>query len=304
MHTYSNLGALVIDVPKRHIRSLTFFWILALWCVSMSMLYADENTRTDSSTALFAASGLEELVDSIPKSTVSSFETALTADELPLLFETVSKSEVRGALKSAFQSSTFSGYLLKEINASMQEPSRLLLLNWYESPLGQRVRIAEVENSLLNSPDRFAQFQQDLTRMRLDSTREELIKQIDDTMLITESAVDMMINVQVAFNMSLSRFVPENDRLSSADIVEMANAQLAYLMTHYRQQSRELLLFTYQDFSNEELAQINKVFAQDAGREFVKAINSGIAKGMFAASLDLGDALGVHLDRHSNNPGI
>lgn len=258
----------------------------------------------NSAQSLYRLSGLHDLIEQIPTSTASSFESALTVDRLPEIFTGIDQNLIRSAVHNAFKMETFDRYMVKELSSSMDNAARLELLAWYATDLGERVRQAELANSLLSEQNRFIEFQNYLNRYPASEQREQIVQGLDETMRSTESAVDMMINIQVAFNLSLSPFMPEEQRLSRQDILDMVKGQEQQLLEHYKQQTKEVLLFTYQDLSDDELKKLDSTLSTDAGQAFVSAINDGIKKGMFAASLDLGDGLGALIQVDGRNQGI
>jgi len=258
----------------------------------------------DSARALFVSSGLYELIEQIPLSTASSFELALTVDRLPDIFSDIEPEYIRRVVHDAFKFETFDKYMVREFRNGMSDDARTEMLDWYASNLGARVRQAELDNSLLSEQQRFEDYQTYLLRYPASSERTQLIHNLDETMQSTESAVDMMINIQIAFNLSLTRFMPEEQRLSRTEILEMANEDKPAWLAQYRQQTEEVLLFTYQDLDDEDLKQLDSTLASESGQAFVISINEGIKKGMFAASLDLGDGLGALLKDQSQSPGI
>jgi len=288
----------------------SFLCVVLVWCLLVSTVYAQANYAQEKSAAqslaaqLFKLSGLEELIVQIPDSSASSFESALTADQLPDTFSDVSPDSIRTAVSKSFAVDTFNKYLIKEIDQSMSVDSIDMMLDWYASPLGMRIKQAEIDNSLLSVPDRFEAYQQQLPSRQIEAEREQMIFDLDKTMRSSESAVDMMSSMQIAFNISLSRFLPEDQQLSRAEIESLARQNHSRLMTYYRNQTREVLLFTYQSFDTKELEQLEAILSGKAGQEFVAAINNGIKKGLFAASLDLGDELGALLANPEKGPGI
>lgn len=262
------------------------------------------SSSISSATKLFVSSGLKELVGQIPVSTASSFEAALTSQQLPDLLRSLDQQDLGAAVDNAFKSETFNKYIVQQLSTGMSVQAREFMIVWYASALGARVRQAEMENSLLTEQTRFENYQVFLNRYPVDAIREELIKKLDVTMKSTESAMDMMGSIQVAFNLSLTRFMPEEHRLSRQEMLDMVSQSKDELLSHYEKKTKEVLLFTYHTLNNEDLVQLNDTLATQAGQDFVVAINTGIKKGMFAASLDLGDGFGALLDALPKNSGI
>lgn len=285
-------------------RQSFFVYLLFFGCLVVASVDARAEDSRLGAQALFELSGLKELLVQIPHSTASSFEATLTSGRLPEIFDDVEHDSIKTAVQKSFVAETFNKHLTREIDQSMSQASIAQMLTWYASPLGSRVKRAEMNNSLLTEQTRFEAFQDKLANTGVTTRREQLIYQLDEAMHSTDSAVDMMGSVQIAFNLSLSRFLPEAQRLSQAEIRSLVNQNHGQLLTQYRNQTREVLLFTYQEFDNDELQLLSETLETVAGKQFVAAINNGIKKGMFAASLDLGDNLGALLGDHVNGPGI
>jgi len=269
-------GAIAADInlEQPSTRNLPAYF-LADSSTQASTATSIDSTKATSAENLYIESGLKELIGQIPVSTARSFEAALTAQQLPDLFLAVDQEDVAEAVNNAFKVETFDKYLVQQLNNAMSEESREFILQWYASPLGMRVKQAEIDNSLLTDHDRFDNYQVFLRHYPADAAREELIQQLDVTLKSTEAALDMMSSIQIAFNLSLTRFMPEEHRLSRQEIVDLAERSQQELLLHYQKKTKDVLLFTYQALNDEDLVKLNEVLGTDAGQEFVVAINNG-----------------------------
>lgn len=253
---------------------------------------------------LYRLSGMKEVVAYIPSSTASSFEKTLTVKRLPEQFRAIEPASLVSVIRSSFTIDTFDKYLVRELNNIIGPKSKAQMIDWFHSSLGQRFVQAEIDHSLLSAGIQFDEFKNHLDNSEVDEQRELMILELDKTMQASESAVEMMNNVQMAFNMSVSPFLPKQYRLSATDMQQLAGQRRSRLMMEYRSQTREVLLFTYQNFSIAELKQLNATLASVAGQEFVKAVNSGIKKAMFSASLDMGDGFGELVGQVQHGSGV
>jgi midasin (ATPase involved in ribosome maturation) len=157
--------------------------------------------------------------------------------------------------------------------------------------LGEKVVQAETTYSQLLHPDRFIEFQNELRKIPPSEARYAAVKSLDDAMSVTKSAVDTMLNMQLAFTLSIMQAVPVEDQVPAAQIIEQTEAQRPLLYEHYQQMSSESILFTYQNFTLEELGELRAVMEQPAGKQFVHAINEGLEIGIFDASATLGELI-------------
>jgi hypothetical protein len=250
------------------------------------------NTEQD----LAALSGMSEQIRRIPNSTIAAFETILDAGQLPTLFKTLNIVELRDALGQSFTEDKFNRQLLSQLRHQLNAHERDQLIRWYESPLGHRIKQAELDYSLLTSGSEFVLYQQTLEIDSIDPQRLQLIRQLDKTMQTTTSAVDMMTSMQVAFNVSLSQALPPERQLSIEQLLAMAEQQKPDLYALYRKQSQALLLYMYQSFSDAELLVLERELASVAGQKFVNAVNLSIQTALFNASQELGQRLADMLE--------
>lgn len=283
-----------------------------------SFLYTDfsigvDEHKTDTELAvkskqdaqmLYRLSGMKEIIAHIPIGAAESFERTLTIERLPEQFRSIEPNAITSVIHDSFTHQTFDKYMVREMHRMVDDESKAKMIDWFHSSLGQRFVQAEIDHSLLIAEERFDVFKKQLRNGEVDERREMMMLALDKTMRASESAVEMIKNVQMAFNMSLSPFLPEQYHSSRADVEHIANENHTDLMMEYRQQTREVLMFTYQDFSIGELKRFNEMLATDAGQKFVAAINSGVKKAMFSASLDMGDGLGALVGQVQHGSGI
>ncbi len=240
---------------------------------------------------LYKESGLQDLVQQIPASTTRSFDDLVFGSELPVFLDQIDMPALRVAVPEAFSVHRIESQLMEEIDARLDEADISGLLAWYRTPLGQRVRTAEQDYSLLTHQDQFTAFQRAKSLDPAADDRIELINRLDKTMAATESAVDTMMTIQIAFAMSLSPVLPLEQQLSMDAIVRMARENQNQLIELYRLQTRDALLFIYQDLSIDDLQAFNMQLTTVAGQRFVIAGNRGLTKGMFAAGIALGESI-------------
>lgn len=276
---------------RRLIRCLVFVFTAFVGLPSLASVQVG-NTEHD----LAALSGMSEQIQRIPGSTISAFETILDTGQLPALFNTLNTIELRDALGQSFSEAKFNRQLLSQLRNQLSAQERDQLIRWYQSPLGHRIKQAELDYSMLTSGSEFALYQQTLEIDSIDATRLQLIRQLDKTMQTTTSAVDMMTSMQVAFNVSLSQALPLEQRLSIEQLLSMADQQKPGLYEVYREQSQALLLFMYQQFSDAELLVLENELASVAGQKFVHAVNLSIQKALFNASQELGERVAEMLE--------
>ncbi|MBX2839192.1 MAG: DUF2059 domain-containing protein [Gammaproteobacteria bacterium] len=264
--------------------------------VFASAAHASENAAVSKAhlslaSELFEISGLEQMVNAVPEATRSSFEEALASRMVPGLMAELEPSALLSAVSTAFNAKDLSRTIEQSIAQSMSQVQLDALVQWYQSPLGLRVVAAETQQSQLLYPEKFIEFQQQLSLKPPTEERIEAIRRLDEAMSVTTSAVEAMLNMQMAFTLSIMKALPEDKQVPADVIIAQSEAQRPLLEAHYRDLSRDSMLFTYQDFSIEELHELGSIMREPAGGQFVDAINKGLEKGIFDASATLGELI-------------
>ncbi len=251
---------------------------------------------------LYDLSGLRQQIAMIPAQTERSFDIIALSESMPLEFEQLDHTAMRAAVPQSFSEARLQSEMLNALE-SVDEPHLQRMVRWFDSELGTKVKRAELENSLLSNQDRFAKFRQTLIDNPVSDNRRKLAKRLDDSLQISESAADTLINVQIGFTLSImyAAGVP----IDVDDYSQSVRANRAHIVESYRADSVDTILFIYQDLNDSELSQYADSMHQKAARHFIEASNSGIANGMLAASSTLGAAIGSMFEAApSNEPGI
>lgn len=277
-----------------------WFWlcricIAALTVLSIGVATADTTDISERKLVLalelYQLSGMEEQVSAVPTATVEAFDHALSTRAVPQLMAELVPAELLSAVATAFNAPDLSSALVDSIASKMSQVQMEELINWYRSPLGSVVRRAETQHSQLLHPEKFAAFIESLHQSPPTDERLLMLSRLDDAMGVSDSAVDSMINMQLAFALSVLKASPESEQVSPEVIVEQTEAQRPVLLEHYKQLSRQSLLFAYQDLTLDELEQLSAVMELPAGRQYVHAVNEGLETGIFDASAALGDLI-------------
>ena len=287
---------------KRLALRFTLFSFIALLAVTADA--GLDTSRFSLSFQLYRESGLHEQIVRIPSSTIQSFEAVIDSGSLPAVLEEIEPAALRAALPKAFSAKRFETTLLDEFNETLTKSDIDTLLHWFRSPSGLRVRQAERDNSLLTESERYLAFQQQLSSHTPSPERIQTIVELDRVLQASAAAVDTMMNLQIAFTISLQPSLPVDQQMSVESVVRVARLSKGELLKEYQEQSIHALLFIYQNLSSSELDRMIKILDSSAGQRFISATNRGLATGMFDAGVSLGRALGALVEGQDNRPVI
>jgi hypothetical protein len=264
------------------------FWSVTGMLLTFILSSAAVGAQTHNAQMLITLSGFDDQLDVLPDAVNSSFNKMMLEDGVVAPFELQDIPQLKTAVSSVFHSQTIRDSVLKELNASLSANEMGGLIQFYSSERGTSLRRSELENSVLEHADRFQLWYEETGMYGLDVERQRAIHDLERAMQATVGAVDAMIGMQVAMQVSLTPVLPLNDRLSPKQLLFEAQEQRPALTRIYRQSSLETLAFVFQEQSTDSLKAYSAVLKTNAGQRYVTALNDGMTRGLFDAAEQLG----------------
>ena len=237
---------------------------------------------------LMQLSGFDDQLEVLPKAVNDSFKQLMIEDGVVEPFEQQDIPQLQHAVASVFQTQSLRNTVLNEMRDAMSANEIRLLVEFYSSDRGKSLREAELNNGILEHSGRFQQWYADTGFYGLDDDRQLAVKDLESAMQATEGAVDAMIGMQVAMQVSLSPALPAEQRLSPQELLSAAQGQRTELTHAYRKSSLATIAFVFKDQPIEAIKAYTDVLQTAAGQNFVSALNTGLTKGLFNAAEQLG----------------
>ena len=162
-------------------------------------------------------------------------------------------------------SRSVSQYMGKDLRSGYSKP----LMNWYRSPLGQKIVAGEKQvNDSMYKIDK-EQFVERLKYYPPREERLEMIEGLEKSMRLTDQSLDV-------FTTLVKVLLPLNKQLEGRSTRSVVNNIRQELYDPFQEQILRNLLFAYRDISDKELAQYRRFVSTGAGRWFVQSSQKGI----------------------------
>lgn len=237
---------------------------------------------------LLDVSGFAEQLAKLPDAVSNSIESALIDNGSMDSFDPTDIPYLKQAVPAAFSAETLYQAVFESLHEELSIEDAKQLIKFYSSPAGSALRRAETTNSILNNADRFKYWYATQGIASLSDERLATLRELEQAMQATQGAVDAMIGMQVAMQVSLTAVLPADQQRSARDLLSAAQMQRPALTKHYRQSSLETLGFVFQQQSLDELRKYSTVLNTEAGQHYVVAINGGLSLGLIRAAENLG----------------
>jgi len=244
--------------------------------------------QTQNAQLLITLSGFDDQLDTLPNAVNTSFSKLMQEGGVIAPFESQDIPQLKSAVSSVFKSQTLRDSVINELHTSLSDDEMESLIQFYSSDIGSSLRRSELENSVLEHSDRFHQWHQNTGLHGLSDKRQRAIRELEDAMKATAGAVDAMIGMQVAMQVSLTPILPAEERLSAKQLLVAAQEQRPELTRLYRQSSLETLAFVFQEQSIDTITEYADLLNTNAGQRYVLALNEGMTRGLFSAAEQLG----------------
>ena len=237
---------------------------------------------------LIELSGIDNQLNTLPDAVNESFEYIMETEGVIDPFEIQDIPLLQDAVASVFQTDALRNSLLTEMRQTLSTTDLETLIRFYSSDTGVALRESELTNSMLKHPERFQRWYDNTGLYALNHERRLAIEDLEWSMKATVGAVEAMIGMQVALQVSLSPALPVEQRLSPREFLMIAQEQRDELTNAYLESSLAGLAFIYQDQSIDAIRAYSAILKTDAGQRFVKATNRGLTRGLFHAAEQLG----------------
>jgi hypothetical protein len=178
-------------------------------------------------------------------------------------------------VRTAFRSADIEKQLVSDLAGSLSEQQLEAVGQWYQTPLAKRIGRAEIEASRAEAWRPIEQGAPELQAKFRGSERARLFTRYDQAARATESAVDTTIAVQLGLAAAMAA-VQGDQGPGFERMQQMIQSQREQIRAVVAQQVYDIYLYTYQDFSVDELKEYIRFLETDAGARFTRVVTAGI----------------------------
>ncbi|MEX0604568.1 MAG: DUF2059 domain-containing protein [Marinobacter sp.] len=265
-------------VPTRVIASLL---LPALFMLSSHRVMASELAES-----VLRSSALGEVIEQYPAMLTEGISQGLsqTGDLDPML-----KGAITGMVGQAFSSSKIRGQVVADLDDGLSESTLQTVLDWYQSPLGERVTSLEADAA---KPAGWKQIERrgpELIKKYQGTEREQMFTRFDRASRATESAVDTAIAVQTAFGTAMAAFNGQTADFES--IKARVEDQRPMLTGMVGQQVYAAYLHTYESLSDEQLKNYIDFMQSQEGDRYNEVVTNSVQQAIIRPVESIGNGL-------------
>lgn len=184
-------------------------------------------------------------------------------------------NSIGSVVSSAFSGAGIEQKLIQDIGEKLNDQQLEEVLEWYQTPLAERISRAEVNAS---SPSAWKEVQAragELGKSYQGSEFAGLFDRYDDAARATESSVDTAIAVQLSMATAMNALRGSN-AVPAEQLREQIESQRTMLRGQVGQQVYTAYLYTYNEFEPDELREYIEFLESDAGAAFTRVSTESI----------------------------
>lgn len=243
---------------------------------------------------LYQISGLAEQVRQFPAVFLAAFDQEF--DQLSAQTQQSSGLSMVDAIKQAaresFEIKRFEQTVVETLEAGLTLEHIDAISAWHREPLGQKITALEIYSGSAEGSRERVEFLKTLQENPPQEQRKAALMALDEAVGMTESAVAITTDIQMAMAVAVSALVPEEKRPDVAWLQLQLNAVKPALREQFKTLIVQNLLHTYQTLSLEELERYRQFSSTDAGQHYSDAIATGLSRAMLQVSMNL--AVSIH----------
>nr|WP_227497988.1 DUF2059 domain-containing protein [Marinobacter santoriniensis] len=184
--------------------------------------------------------------------------------------------------------------ILDDLDRSLSAEQLQSVKDWYETPQAGKLSRAEIAASAPSAWPTIQQQAPALNKRFKGTDRAKLFDRFDRASRATESAVDTAVALQLSLASAMSAL--SGEPASDAQTRQRIESQRDRLKGIVGQQVYDSYLYTYQDFSNQELKLYLDFLESDAGSAFTRVVTRSIQQ----AITEPVDNMGAQIARFLN----
>ncbi len=235
---------------------------------------------------LYVKCGMEKQTEQLPSVMQALLDQSDPKDDESQKLPRGVLSVMRATIPKAFAPERLREVMLAEIAKKLPDNDITEVLRWLDSPLGKKCTQLEEASSTAEAQSEMQKFAAGLTNSPPTAERLIAIRELDSAVKITESAVDMAINMQIAVALGMMATLPSEQQKRADDVARELEQTRPNVEATVKSETLISNLYTYRSLSEAEIKQYTAFAKSPVGSKYSlaaiaalkKALNEGAAR--------------------------
>lgn len=261
----------------------SFLTLLLIYFLSISCVTAAD---LKSANELYAKSGLEKQMRDIGPAILAGYRNNYSKSRRHTARDKKIYRNIGQVIEHSFDTQAMKEIVVNGLAKDIAESDMKLILAWLNSPVGTRITKMEERASSKKGIKETQDYIRNIKKYPISAERIRLIKDLNSSMNITETAVDITLAAQFALSMTTKktkRKLSRDDiRKLYAEFIKKNRSRVEPMMVYQVQGS---LLYTYQTLPDGDLEKYVAFAKSASGRKYNITTSSYMLKAIVRSSL-------------------
>jgi hypothetical protein len=262
-----------------------------------------QNPNNDIVYELYVKSGMEKQITQLPLIIQANFEQSALQDEHMRKMPKNVLLTISELAKGAFAPDGMKEIILQELRPNLSTSDIKQIFEWLDSSLGKRCTQLEEAASTPEGYSEMQKYAAGLQNSPPTPERLNYLRKFDAATKLTESAVDLSINTQIAVALAIVSTLPKERQRSLDDISREVEKMRAATEAAVRSHILVSLIYTYKSLTDAEIQQYTGFAASPAGTRYNSAELAAMRKAIYAGSVKWGKSIGEALKGMKSQTG-
>ncbi len=250
-----------------------------------------ESPEKSLANELYVKSGLEEQIRQKPRVLQAVFDELFERYNVSEQVSQIVYLKIRRLIAESYAEENFKKIIIKLIEDQMSQDEMLRGIAWLNSPLGQKCTYLEGAASTPAAMAAMQVFVKRLNKSPVAPSRLKLIEKLESANKATETAVEVVMNMQLALTTAVAASLPPTRQEQLRELQEEIEGIRSEIEAVIHQQVILGFLYTYRSLSDPELEKYIEFATSDTGVKYHYVVYAGIKKALVDGSTRFGKSV-------------
>lgn len=228
----------------------------------------------ESANELYVKSGLEKNIFDVGPALLTGYKHNYNRSKNHTAHEKKIYKNIEQIIDNTFNSQMMKEFIVTGLMKDINEPEMKQILSWLNSSVGKEITLLEEKAGSTEGMEETQRYIRNIKTVPVSKERVRLIKELNSSMNISETTLNIALSTQFALTMTLNK---EKKKLSSDDIRKLyeesktIRSQLEEMVEH---QVHGSLLYTYQNLPDDYLEQYISFLKSESGKKYSTVTSS------------------------------
>jgi len=262
----------------------TFSALLLIYFLSISCV---NGADLESANEMYVKSGLEKQVQDIGPALLASYTNNYNKSDWHTGHDKKIYQRIGQVINDSFDTQTMRGKIVNGLAQDISSSDMEMILAWLSSSVGRKITELEKKAGSKEGVKETQAYIKNIKKSQLSAERISLIKDLNSSMNVTETTVNVALSTQFALSIATRTAKKKLSRDDVRKLYEDFTTNSSQIEPMIKHQVHGSLLYTYQELTDEELVKFVTFAQSKSGKNYTSVTSSYLLQAIIESSLQL-----------------